>query len=80
MKVSEAVEETFGYAEMHGVAFEDLFAGKIVAALDQQHPRDLFDIRESGRSDQWHIDRCRDVLGRAAVVTVLCQGLAWILQ
>src|SRR5680860_175404 len=27
------------------VSFEDLFAGKICAALDRQHPRDLFDIR-----------------------------------
>jgi predicted nucleotidyltransferase component of viral defense system len=26
------------------VSFADLFAGKIVAALDRQHPRDLFDV------------------------------------
>lgn len=26
--------------------FADLYAGKIVAALDRQHPRDLFDIRD----------------------------------
>ena len=26
------------------LSFEDLFAGKMVAALDRQHPRDLFDI------------------------------------
>ena len=27
------------------VSFEDLYAGKICAALDRQHPRDLFDIK-----------------------------------
>ncbi|MGH0003474.1 nucleotidyl transferase AbiEii/AbiGii toxin family protein [Pseudovibrio ascidiaceicola] len=43
--VTEAVEEQFGFAEMQVVAFEDLFAGKLCAALDRQHPRDLFDVR-----------------------------------
>lgn len=43
--VTEAVEEIFGYAETSVVSFEDLFAGKLVAALDRQHPRDLFDVR-----------------------------------
>lgn len=28
------------------VSFADLYAGKIVAALDRQHPRDLFDVRD----------------------------------
>ncbi len=28
------------------VAIEDLYAGKFCAALDRQHPRDLFDIRQ----------------------------------
>src|SRR5262249_43405448 len=28
------------------VNFADLYAGKIVAALDRQHPRDLFDVRD----------------------------------
>ena len=27
------------------VSFEDLYAGKICAALDRQHPRDLFDVK-----------------------------------
>ena len=44
--VSPSVEETFGYAQMQVVSFADLYAGKIVAALDRQHPRDLFDIRD----------------------------------
>ena len=45
-RVSPNVEEQFGFAEMPVVDFADLYAGKIVAALDRQHPRDLFDIRD----------------------------------
>lgn len=44
--VTAAVEEMFGFAEMQIVSFADLYAGKIMAALDRQHPRDLFDVRE----------------------------------
>lgn len=43
--VSEAVEDRFGFAEIQVVAFEDLFAGKLHAALDRQHPRDLYDVK-----------------------------------
>lgn len=43
--VSAAVEDAFGFAEIAVVSFADLYAGKIVAALDRQHPRDLFDIQ-----------------------------------
>jgi predicted nucleotidyltransferase component of viral defense system len=43
--VSESVEAVFGFAEVPMVSFPDLYAGKAVAALDRQHPRDLFDIR-----------------------------------
>lgn len=45
MSVSEKVEETYGYAEAQVVSFADLYAGKLVAALDRQHPRDLYDVR-----------------------------------
>lgn len=45
-RVSPAVEHAFGFAETTIVSFEDLYAGKIVAALDRQHPRDLFDIKQ----------------------------------
>lgn len=44
--VSPAVEDAFGFAEMQVVSLADLYAGKIMAALDRQHPRDLFDIRD----------------------------------
>jgi predicted nucleotidyltransferase component of viral defense system len=44
--VSPAVEARFGFAEIQVVSFADLYAGKLVAALDRQHPRDLFDVRD----------------------------------
>jgi predicted nucleotidyltransferase component of viral defense system len=44
--VSPAVEDAFGFAETRVVSFADLYAGKIVAALDRQHPRDLFVARD----------------------------------
>ena len=45
MSVVSAVEDAFGFAEIQVVSFADLYAGKIVAAFDRQHPRDLFDVR-----------------------------------
>jgi predicted nucleotidyltransferase component of viral defense system len=44
-EVVDLVEETFGYARMQVMSFSDVYAGKICAALDRQHPRDLFDIK-----------------------------------
>jgi predicted nucleotidyltransferase component of viral defense system len=44
--VTDAVEDAFGFAEMPILSFADLYAGKFVAALDRQHPRDFFDTRE----------------------------------
>lgn len=38
------VQEEFGFAQIAGLAFEDVYAGKLMAALDRQHPRDLFDV------------------------------------
>lgn len=43
--VSAAVEDEFGFAEVQVVSFEDLFGGKLHAAMDRQHPRDLFDVK-----------------------------------
>ena len=44
--VSATVESEYGFARAQVVSFADLYAGKIVAALDRQHPRDLFDVRD----------------------------------
>ena len=45
MEVAEEVEKEFGYAEMQVASLPDLYAGKLCAALDRQHPRDLFDVK-----------------------------------
>lgn len=46
------VEDQFGFASIPVVSLPDLYGGKICAALDRQHPRDLFDVmlmlREEG--------------------------------
>lgn len=39
-----AAAERFGLIEVQTLGFADLYAGKLVAALDRQHPRDLFDV------------------------------------
>jgi Nucleotidyl transferase AbiEii toxin, Type IV TA system len=64
--VSATVEEAFGFAEMPVVSFPDLYAGKIVAALDRQHPRDLFDVR-----DLLAHEGMDDMLRRAFIVYLL---------
>lgn len=44
MTVCENVEDTFGFTEIQVISKPELYGGKICAALDRQHPRDLFDI------------------------------------
>lgn len=44
-RIVARAEAELGFAEVPVVSFEDLYAGKIVAALDRQHPRDLFDTK-----------------------------------
>ena len=68
-RVSPSVEEEFGFAEIQVVSFADLYAGKIVAALDRQHPRDLFDVGHLLANEG--ID---DDLRRAFVVYMLSHG------
>jgi predicted nucleotidyltransferase component of viral defense system len=43
-QLSARAEKTFGFARIPVFSFEDLYAGKICAALDRQHPRDLYDV------------------------------------
>ncbi|MCW8410134.1 nucleotidyl transferase AbiEii/AbiGii toxin family protein [Legionella sp. PATHC035] len=45
LDVVASVEEEFGFASMKVVSLPDLYGGKLCAALDRQHPRDLFDIK-----------------------------------
>lgn len=46
MIVAQKTEEEFGFAEINVLSFADIYAGKIMAALDRQHPRDLFDVHQ----------------------------------
>ena len=42
--LSPKTEDEFGSATMQLLSFEDIYGGKLCAALDRQHPRDLFDV------------------------------------
>lgn len=45
LQVNESVQKEFGkFAAINVVSHAELFGGKICAALDRQHPRDLFDV------------------------------------
>jgi len=46
LEVGEKVEDVFGYVAVPVVSLADLYGGKIYAALDRQHPRDLFDVKQ----------------------------------
>ena len=46
MAVSESGADQFGYVETQVLAADEVYAGKLVAALDRQHPRDLFDVMQ----------------------------------
>ena len=52
LEVCENVEDEFGYAQIQVVSKKELYGGKICAALDRQHPRDLFDIKELIEKDE----------------------------
>jgi hypothetical protein len=51
MDIHDEVEHEFGFVSISVLQKPDLYGGKICAAVDRQHPRDLFDIKmllESG--------------------------------
>ncbi len=46
VEIKESVQNEFGkFAAINVVSDGELFGGKICAAIDRQHPRDLFDIK-----------------------------------
>ena len=69
MRVTAPVEDEFGFAETQVVAFEDLYAGKLCAALDRQHPRDLFDVRLL-----YENEGMTDALYRTFLIYAACSG------
>jgi len=68
-RVSPTVEEQFGFAETQVVAFEDLYGGKFHAALDRQHPRDLYDVKLL-----YENEGITDDLFQVFLVYVACSG------
>jgi predicted nucleotidyltransferase component of viral defense system len=44
-ELSARARAAFGFARVKLLSFEDLYAGKLCAALDRQHPRDLYDVQ-----------------------------------
>ena len=46
LSVVPKAEDIYGFAEIKVLSFADIYAGKIIAALDRQHPRDLFDVHQ----------------------------------
>jgi hypothetical protein len=54
MAAQPRVQEQFGFAAMQVLDFNDLYGGKLAAALSRQNPRDLFDVGillDEGRFD-----------------------------
>ncbi len=46
LRIKQAVEDAFGkFAVVPVVSNAELYGGKICAAMDRQHPRDLFDVK-----------------------------------
>ncbi len=43
-QIAPVVADQFGYVEANLLAVPDILAGKLCAALDRQHPRDIFDL------------------------------------
>jgi hypothetical protein len=43
LELTERASQIFGFARVPVLSVEDLYAGKMCAALDRQHPRDLYD-------------------------------------
>lgn len=46
MQVVDSVQDEFGkFAAINMVSLAELYGGKICAAIDRQHPRDVFDVK-----------------------------------
>lgn len=69
MRTAPAVEDEYGFVETKVVSFDDLYGGKIHAALDRQHPRDLFDIKLL-----YENEGLTDELFRAFLIYIACSS------
>ena len=48
LEVSPAAEDLLGYCRINVLSRQELYGGKFCAALDRQHPRDLFAKKRKG--------------------------------
>ena len=55
IELCEKAQNLFGYAQAQIISDAELWGGKICAALDRQHPRDLFDIHNLMNSTGIHL-------------------------
>jgi len=67
--VTKAVEDEFGFAEAPVISIPDLYGSKICAALDRQHPRDLFDVNQLLESEG-----ITDLIRKSTIVYILCHS------
>lgn len=51
ISICDSAEEFFGYIDFPVLSKSEVYGGKICAALDRQHPRDLFDIYQLIQND-----------------------------
>ena len=51
ISICDSAEELFGYIDFPVLSKSEVYGGKICAALDRQHPRDLFDIYQLIQND-----------------------------
>ncbi len=51
LPICQKAQEIFGYVEFPVLSKAETYGGKICAALDRQHPRDLFDIYQLIQND-----------------------------
>jgi len=57
MEIAKSVETEFRkFVAMTVVSHAELFGGKICAALDRQHPRDMFDVHQLFEHDEFTTD------------------------
>jgi predicted nucleotidyltransferase component of viral defense system len=64
MQVTQATQDEFGKSALiNVVSHAELYGGKICAALDRQHPRDLFDIHQLFAHEGITRDICLGFMG-----------------
>ena len=69
-KLSPKAEKEFELSvSARTLSFEDLYGGKICAALDRQHPRDLFDVKLL-----FEVEGLTDKIRKAFIVYLISHG------